>query len=105
MWVYLSGDENCLTWANDTIVEAGLSYAEASQDLTAGNTLLFNIDDAHIPVDNVLCENAQYVCAQLRKGDNPSNDFTLVGIPDESALVGSYPLDCRGKPMLLCAIK
>ncbi|XP_072033318.1 LOW QUALITY PROTEIN: uncharacterized protein [Amphiura filiformis] len=97
MLVYLSGDENCQTWDNATAVSAELSSVEANQDLVPpGASLSFTLDEVRIPVENILCENARFVCAALEKGSFPSNEFTLTGVPDERSLVGSWPLDCRG---------
>ena len=94
--VYLSGDEDCASVNEATVVHAVITPQEANQDLLPGGVLLFDLNGIMIPVDNVLCENARYVCAKLGQTNNPSNDFTLVGVPDELALAGSYALDCKG---------
>ena len=95
--VYLSGDDNCLIWDESTqVVVNSLSNVELDQDLVAGQQLTFDLNNVEIPVNNILCMNARYVCARLSEGDNPSNDFTLTGVRDESSLIGSYETDCRG---------
>lgn len=94
--MYLSGDEDCASVNADTLVHAAITPQEANQDVLAGGVLLFDLNGIVIPVDNVLCENARYVCAKLGQADNPTNEFTLVGVPNELALSGSWSLDCKG---------
>lgn len=81
-----------------------LSASQSGQILQPGSSIEYGQVAYDHDLTGITCEQAKYLCVQLRKGDAPTADFNLVAQPDESALKVCNPLKCAGKSAMLVSI-
>ena len=94
--VFISDDASCQTATTDRIT-AALGQVNRDKALVAGAVLLLNNVMATVPLDDALCEDISHVCVAFGQGPSPSPNFTLVPLPDNSSLIGSEAIECRGR--------
>ncbi|XP_022109995.1 uncharacterized protein LOC110989723 [Acanthaster planci] len=93
--IFISNEASCQTNTTDRITSA-LSPINYNKPLVAGAVLLLNNVLATIPLRGTLCEDISYICVDFGKGPSPSPNFTLVPVPDNSSLMASEAIECRG---------
>ena len=93
--IYTSDTASCETATSDRITST-LSTPNQNKQLSAGALLLLNNVRATVPLPDALCENINFVCAELGKGAGASPNFTLVPVPDQTALLASTAIECKG---------
>ena len=83
-------------------ITVSLSFAQGSVGVTPGATS--TIQDLDITLDlsgSLDCEDIPYICVTLDKGTNPSPDFSLSGVPDDSVFTACQAVTCLGIQLFL----
>ncbi len=97
--ILTSDVESCATVTSQRVTSS-LSVSNLNKPLSAGALFLMNNVRATVPLPDALCESINYVCVEWGKGLGASPNFTLVPIPDETALIASRAIECKGLHIL-----
>ena len=80
-----------------------LDGADASRDLSGGNTLVFRNLEALVDSADVNCDEDYYLCAELSKHVGSSTDFTMRATR-EDALTSCRLIRCAKARKLFCVV-
>ncbi|XP_038058442.1 uncharacterized protein LOC119729773 [Patiria miniata] len=73
-----------------------LSRYQESKDVDGGQPILFGYVDVNYDMTGLSCTDVKFICAKLRKHDNPSPDFELIAVPDPRVLTDCFQVKCDG---------
>lgn len=68
----------------DILNQQTLDPADASQDLGAGNSMVFRNLNAMVDSADVNCEEDYYLCAEITKHQSSNPDFSMEGSREDS---------------------
>ncbi len=71
-------------------------YQEA-KTAVGGNLISYGFVDTNFDMTGLVCNEVNFICATLRKHDNPSPDFELKAVPDQHVLTDCFRVKCDGK--------
>ncbi|XP_033114395.1 uncharacterized protein LOC117114839 isoform X2 [Anneissia japonica] len=94
LWIFTVFLSNASDGSGTKLYEndATLDMSQSTQGLTSGAPVEFtNIKVENWDLQSFLCNEADYICAEIKKNGAANPDFTF-----EGSTVGCMPLQCRG---------
>nr|XP_054751416.1 collagen alpha-1(I) chain-like [Lytechinus pictus] len=80
--------------------QTAYTFSQYQKDRPAfpGENINYGAVDTNFDMTGLTCNQVQYFCSELRKGENPPPfpDFEFIAKPDEDVLLSCFELDCEG---------